>query len=239
MSVIQQWQGSDIRFETRKDGRVWGCLTDMAQATGKLVADYLRLVSTQDYLQALSDDMGIPIANILYAIPGQKTGTWAIDEVVIDFAQWCNVKFRIWVNRVIRSLIIEKSASFLDDSVEEKALSMISNLINQMEASVSDPLAVSRYGKAIDVLNVTLHRNQTAMLKDIKTNSVSDFLEQHVEEFKGEKMIAKDLYHSYCRFCLKNKYTKETLTSFGKYVSTVYEKHRTNKGVIYLDMRLK
>lgn len=110
---MQEFQGSAIRFEVREDGRVWGCLTDMAQATGKLTADYMRLKSTKDYLEALGLDMGIPItALIQYFQGGNETdsrsqGTWAIDEVVMDFAQWCSIPFRIWANRVIRDVAIQ------------------------------------------------------------------------------------------------------------------------------------
>lgn len=95
--VVKQFQGVNVRFETRADGRIWGCLTDMANVTGKLTADYLRLKSTKEYLEALSEDMGIPItALIQYFQGGNETdshsqGTWAIEEVVVDFARWCSV----------------------------------------------------------------------------------------------------------------------------------------------------
>jgi hypothetical protein len=122
---IEQWKGCNVRFETRKDGRVWGCLSDMADATDKRFSNWLRLDSTQEYLQALSTDLsGKPkkvkgfstkkeqqdFSNILQVNQGglpDQQGTWAIDEVVMDFAQWCNVDFRIWANRVLRNVITQ------------------------------------------------------------------------------------------------------------------------------------
>jgi hypothetical protein len=56
-----------IRFEQRGN-RVWGCLTDMAEATNKLGADYLRLKSTTGYLQGLMGSMGIPIDQLIVEI---------------------------------------------------------------------------------------------------------------------------------------------------------------------------
>ncbi|MGF1939267.1 MAG: KilA-N domain-containing protein [Nostoc sp. ChiQUE02] len=39
--------------------------TQMARANRKLLSDYIRLKSTKDYLQALENDMGIPISSLI------------------------------------------------------------------------------------------------------------------------------------------------------------------------------
>jgi hypothetical protein len=93
-----------IRFEQSGD-RVWVCLTDMAKANGKLVADWARLKSTQEYLIKLQSVMGIPITETTQGGIPELQGTWAIDEVAIDFAAWCSVDFRIWVNQQIKTLM--------------------------------------------------------------------------------------------------------------------------------------
>lgn len=46
--------------------------TQMAKANQKLLADYMRLKSTTDYLQALSQDMGIPISSLTIEISGRS-----------------------------------------------------------------------------------------------------------------------------------------------------------------------
>lgn len=38
-------------------------------------------------------------------IPEDERGTWAIEEVAIEFASWCNIKFKIWVNCQIKELM--------------------------------------------------------------------------------------------------------------------------------------
>ena len=108
--TIFAYQSNGIRFETRKE-RVWVNLTDMAKATNKLVADWSRLKSTNEFLEELESIMGIPI--MISNVGGQPetTGTWAIEEVAIDFAAWCNTRFRIWVAQQIKSLINQQTVS--------------------------------------------------------------------------------------------------------------------------------
>jgi hypothetical protein len=101
-----------IRFEKRGEF-IWVSLTDMAKANGKLTADYMRLNSTTEFLAELESIMGFPIMVSNVGGKPETTGTWAIDEVAIDFAQWCNVKFRIWVNRQIKTLLTDGAVSLV------------------------------------------------------------------------------------------------------------------------------
>lgn len=82
------------------DGYING--TAMCQASGKLLADYLRLSSTQEYLTELGADMGIPISALARVRKGGKSneqGTWVHPEVAVDLGQWCSTRMRIAVNR--------------------------------------------------------------------------------------------------------------------------------------------
>ena len=102
--TILDFQSSNIRFENR-DGRVWVSLTDMAKASGKLLGDWNRLDSTKEFLYALESHMGnVVIETIQGGVP-LKQGTWAIEEVAIEFAGWCSVQFKIWTLRQIKTLM--------------------------------------------------------------------------------------------------------------------------------------
>lgn len=104
-NIIRQWNGRTIR--QREDGYL--SATDMCQACGKLFADWMRLKSTTDYLQALESDMGIPISRLVEIKKGNSSnfeqGTWVHSEVSIDLAQWLNMQLRIQVNRWIVELM--------------------------------------------------------------------------------------------------------------------------------------
>jgi hypothetical protein len=89
-SIMKSWNKKSIRF--REDG--YGCLTDMATAAGKLVGGWLRLKSTNEYLQALAGSMRIHIDDLITTkssdYPSEERGTWGHPEVCTEFAGWCN-----------------------------------------------------------------------------------------------------------------------------------------------------
>lgn len=120
--IKHQFQDHAI-FQRSKDSYV--NLTQMCGAGDKLVADYLRLDSTNEYLTALSAVTGIPITSESKALGlvqikqggNQQQGTWAHPEVAIDCAQWVNVNLRIWANRTLVQIIAQAP-----QPVEPKAL---------------------------------------------------------------------------------------------------------------------
>jgi hypothetical protein len=102
--TVFDFNAQGIRFENR-DGQIWACLTDMAKASGKLVADYLRLKSTNEFTCKLETIMGIPVISRQMGEEASITGTWAVEEVVLDFATWCSIDFRIWTLQQIKTLM--------------------------------------------------------------------------------------------------------------------------------------
>lgn len=75
-------------------------LTQMAQANGKLIADYLRLDTTKALLNKLSMVMGIPISKLVQIRKGKPAhlqGTWGHPKVAIHCAIWCDTEFAVLV----------------------------------------------------------------------------------------------------------------------------------------------
>jgi hypothetical protein len=109
-NIIRNWNNRTIRI---RDDR-YVSLTDMAQATGKLFADWNRLSSTKSYLATLSSVMMIPTTSLVQVIQGgnpQNQGTWAHPKVAIRFAQWCSDEFAVWVDCQIDELMTTGSVS--------------------------------------------------------------------------------------------------------------------------------
>jgi hypothetical protein len=131
MSQIKQiqhdYKGAVIS-QREKDSYV--NLTQMCAAGGKLIADYLRLESTNEYLTALSANMGIPIlshsktSGLVEVKKGgnQTPGTWAHPEVAIDCAQWVSVDLRIWANRTLVQVIKHQTPQPQVTATKTKAL---------------------------------------------------------------------------------------------------------------------
>jgi hypothetical protein len=132
--VTHNYQGFAI---TQKERDSYVSLTDMAKAAGKLVADYLRIDSTKEYLEALSYDMGIPISSLIHVVQGKGKfqGTWAHPEIAIDFASWCNVQFRIWANRTLHRGMTN-SIPIDDDLLRTKKCELKAARVELIEAQI-------------------------------------------------------------------------------------------------------
>jgi hypothetical protein len=95
----------------------------MAAATGKLVADWNRLNGTIEYIAKLEVIIGIPIIDSKVGgqwIPENERGTWAIKQVAIKFACWCNVDFEIWVTEQIETLMTTGTVSIAPQTEQPK-----------------------------------------------------------------------------------------------------------------------
>ncbi|MEH2233793.1 MAG: KilA-N domain-containing protein [Nostoc sp.] len=95
--------------------------TQMARANRKLLSDYIRLKSTKDYLQALGNDMGIPISSLIIEIEGygKEQGTWVHPEIAIDLARWVSVSFRIWANRTLMTVMLASEIEVVQEQTPE------------------------------------------------------------------------------------------------------------------------
>ena len=102
-----EYAGKSIRFDDSGD-RVWVSLTDMRKATNQRVDDWIASEGTKFFLRELDNSengdifRSVPVENI------EWEGVWAIDEAAIDFAAWCDRRFRLWVSRQIRNLTIKE-----------------------------------------------------------------------------------------------------------------------------------
>jgi len=143
--TVLDFAGRNIRFEMRGDrgDRVWVSLTDMAKATGRQVNDYTRLVATVEFLAEFESITGIPVIDSKVGgqgIPADERGTWAIEEVAIDFAAWCNVKFRVWVSQQIKTLMTEGTVSIAPKSEKPALTAAHLDLLRSAMSSVPAPL---------------------------------------------------------------------------------------------------
>ena len=88
-----------IRIENR-DGVIWVSLTDIGRACGKFFWECKELESTKKFLTSLGSDRGFKLFETIQSGATSKRGTWAIEEVAIEFAGWCyplKRNFQDWV----------------------------------------------------------------------------------------------------------------------------------------------
>lgn len=110
--MVREYLGNGIGFKVI-GGMVYANATEMAKVFGKLPADWIRLKQTQEYVEELKSVMGNHISLIDTVKGGNfnEQGTWIHEKLVLDFAKWLNIKFRVWADETIATLIREGSVS--------------------------------------------------------------------------------------------------------------------------------
>lgn len=105
VSKTYDYEGNPVSFSN--NGVIMVSATQMAKPFGKLVGDWLRLKSTEEFVNALSSDMQIPISALIQVVKGgnAEQGTWLHEDVALEFARWLSPKFAIWCNRRIKELM--------------------------------------------------------------------------------------------------------------------------------------
>ena len=111
--IIQfDYEGQSISFEFA-DGNKMINATQMAKPfKGKLVADFLRLKSTKDYILVLESRYGDSHnggkREVLRVVQGgtpELQGTWMDEMLALKFAAWLNPYFEVWVYERIQELL--------------------------------------------------------------------------------------------------------------------------------------
>lgn len=73
--------------------------TAMCQACGKQLAHYLENQTTKAFLEALCENIGIPIFNLAQVKRGRYGGTWVHPQIAINLGQWCSPQFAVLVSQ--------------------------------------------------------------------------------------------------------------------------------------------
>lgn len=75
--------------------------TEMAKPFGKLSKDWLRLKSTDDFLETLSVARKISLPDLVQVKNGGTGfGTWMHEDLALEFARWLSPAFAIWCNYI-------------------------------------------------------------------------------------------------------------------------------------------
>nr|WP_225226131.1 KilA-N domain-containing protein [Komarekiella delphini-convector] len=176
------WRDSEIN-QMLQDGQVgkytipkgYVNASQMARANGKLLADYTRLKSTKEYLQALENDMGIPISLLVIEVKGHgnEQATWTHLEIAIDLARWVSIPFRIWANRTLLKVMM---------------LTQVEQQPVQEPQETSKALAPSHEAAQLALLLgefAGLHKSLTAQLAVNAATSINPALKPAADELKS------------------------------------------------------
>jgi predicted GIY-YIG superfamily endonuclease len=156
---IKLLNGIFLDIGIRKDGYINA--THLCKAGGKLFGHYKDSKQTQDYLQALSHNIGIPILDLLDSkVGGSHSGTYVHRKVAYHLAQWISPHFAVQVSNILDELILtgkvelgkEKSSAELDN-IYETRIQELNDKLKRYECSLFnrdvDVCPVEFFGKDV------------------------------------------------------------------------------------------
>jgi hypothetical protein len=109
--------------------------TAMCQATGKRWGTYWQNQQTQEFVNALERNVGIPTFELVQSNRGQNGGTWVHRRVAIHLAQWCSPDFAVWVSGQIEAIMTGRQVAHREHA--EFAISRIENNVDALHQIVS------------------------------------------------------------------------------------------------------
>jgi hypothetical protein len=97
--IAAEFNGVEVSFSEKG----WFDATLVARQFDKDSHDWLRLPSTQEYLEAFLRKYGK--ISYLKTVRGKGGGTWLHPKLAIRFAQWLNVDFAVWCDDQIDQIL--------------------------------------------------------------------------------------------------------------------------------------
>ena len=106
--IIREYSGNTIQFKM-SNWNVYANATSMCKTFDKKVNDWLRIKATEDMINEISSETGIPASQLILVNKGNsqkfEQGTWIHEELILELASWLNVKFRRWCQKQIATLL--------------------------------------------------------------------------------------------------------------------------------------
>ena len=99
--VKVEFEGELMQF----NGDGWFNATAAADRFGKRPVDWLRLDETNDYVEAVSDYLKCEPKSLLKTRRGNNGGTWLHPDLAVVFARWLDVRFSVWCDQQIKTII--------------------------------------------------------------------------------------------------------------------------------------
>ena len=130
--VIKEYLGTKIEF-TMVDGCVYANATSMCKAFEKQPSDWLKIKSTQEYVEELERSENLPngLVEVVQGGISQNQGTWIHEKLILDLARWLNVKFRVWCDEQIATLLREGKVETKPLSFQEIAIATLQEQLKQ------------------------------------------------------------------------------------------------------------
>lgn len=168
--------------------------TKMCQSAGKLFGDYARNTGTKNYLDALQNSMGCPVADLVESTatgPYTKRGSWVHPDVATHLAQWCSPIFAVKVSQLVRCYATGKITT--EDS--RAAARVVNHSLGQSKGierlgkkrTFEEQFLIKRYANQPTVYIASA--GAANLYKFGSTGNISARVSQHKGTFSGFELI--------------------------------------------------
>lgn len=156
--ITRNYLGNNIQFKM-VDGHVYANATSMCKAFGKEVKNWTRLYQTQELVDELkrSSDVSHDLIVIKQGGKATEQGTWIHEKLVLDLARWLNVKFRVWCDEQIVTLLRDGKVE-----IKQKPLTPAEFLLQQAQLMVEMENRVTEVEKDVKRLEHNQRRTITS-----------------------------------------------------------------------------
>lgn len=140
MNEIKEYKfgTSDLVVPIRSDGMIDA--TALCKAANKKLNDYIRLKTTQHYLEVLKSDTGIPVSQLITIQKGNSKlftqGTWVHRKVGYHLAQWISPAFAVQVSNILDELFITGKVQLGNEKSNEELESQYKEKIEQLSSEL-------------------------------------------------------------------------------------------------------
>lgn len=198
--------------------------TQMARAFKKRPNDYLSLPSTTELLRAITRKSGNSEYQAVKTKPGSPEnggGTWMIETVALDFAQWLSVDFRLWCNDRIKELMRDGvTTTATDDQTIAKAMAILQSRLEEakretarLRESTEEAQAEAQFLRdraEEDAPKVLFADAVTASKRSILVGELAKILKQNGHDTGQNRLFAELREQGYLQSCKGERYNQPT-----------------------------
>ena len=207
--VRAEYQGTEIQFN--ESG--WFNATQAAERFGKRPVDWLRLDETKAYIDAViefsivvsnrSQQLPIVVSNhneknslvkTRRGRPDQGGGTWLHPDLAVAFARWLDIRFAVWCDQQIKTLLSGKNSHFDWKRLRHEATSsfkVMNDILKDVRLQIGKATASHHYSNEARLINWALTGEFKGLDRDILSVQELDVLAK-LEE-KNAVLIGRGL----------------------------------------------
>ena len=132
-----------------KNDEIYFNATELAKLFGKKPKDYLRLPSTQEYAEALADDLKVRKSHLKKIKKGKYGGTWLHHELALDFAMWLSPQFKVKLLRLTKQMLKDAAKWRIERLTAKTGYHKLTEAIEKAH----NPAKFYHYANESDMLN--------------------------------------------------------------------------------------